>query len=139
MPLTCPKCRHPLEKRVVKGTDVEHCAGCSGVWFDRGKLGRILRHGGRDALRALSLAHVELAEDGRRDWQLLWYDEQGGECPRCLQLMARRETKERRGLFLDECDTCGGTWFDGAKVDDLLSAERRGLKAWLLGLLGGAA
>jgi len=115
--------------------DVEHCDNCSGIWFDKGKLERIRRLGGRNAIRALSLEHVDLTQDGRRDWQLIWYDEQQGECPRCFEVMSRRESDEQPELYLDHCEVCGGVWFDGGEVEDLLGADGPGLAAWLLGLL----
>ena len=121
MYLACPKCRARLELKVVRGTDIEHCPHCSGIWFDRGKLERILLSGGENHVRAISLAHIDMAPDGDRDWKALWYDEQLGDCPRCHREMTRTESPDRKDLFIDVCDECGGNWYDGGEVDDLFT------------------
>ncbi len=40
--LCCPKCGHGMETRDHKGTEVEVCTFCEGVFFDRGELEQLL-------------------------------------------------------------------------------------------------
>jgi hypothetical protein len=40
---TCPKCSGKLEKCTVKGSLVERCENCEGIWLDKGGLTEILR------------------------------------------------------------------------------------------------
>jgi uncharacterized protein len=46
----CPLCRDTdLEPRFARGTEVDVCPRCRGLWLDRGELERLLDEGGASA------------------------------------------------------------------------------------------
>ena len=125
--LSCPKCDVDMNVRAVRGIVIDHCPKCSGLWFDKGELNHIVKSGGEDALRALSIAYIdpktgELELPKERDWKQLWYDEKPGACPRCLEGLERKPSKIKKELNYDECPDCGGTWYDGGEIFELLTA-----------------
>ena len=40
---TCPKCSGKLEQCTVRGSVIERCENCEGIWLDKGELAEILR------------------------------------------------------------------------------------------------
>jgi hypothetical protein len=41
----CPKCGNEMRTETIEGVEVEKCAGCEGIFFDRGELETLLlRH-----------------------------------------------------------------------------------------------
>jgi rubrerythrin len=45
-------------------------------------------------------------------------------CPKCGMDLA---TIEFRGIKLDRCPSCGGTWFDAGEVEQLTNPQNTGL------------
>ena len=115
--LVCPKCDRALS---VKDVVIDHCKSCSGLWFDKGELEQIVKKGGHDEVRSLSIAEAVEIDGGGRTWKSVWYDENEGGCPRCRTQMKRVESSGKRDLFVDACPTCEGIWYDGGEVDLLL-------------------
>ena len=128
MTLSCPKCDTPMEKKTVGAVVIDHCPGCAGLWFDEGELQYGLADGGRDELKRLSTAAQPPTE----------HDLKPADCPRCAAPLARVLSPGRSDLYVDVCGLCGGVWYDGGEVDDLLAdGVGRRLGRFVKGLLGG--
>jgi Zn-finger nucleic acid-binding protein len=72
MSLTCPKCHDTMQAYERDGVHVDRCAGCRGVFLDRGELERLLDTDLDKALdtdRVLPMARY----DGRRDYHNTQY------------------------------------------------------------------
>jgi Zn-finger nucleic acid-binding protein len=92
-PLSCPKCRAPLEPhKVTERATVDACPKCYGVWYDHGELSV--------RLELETLADSSLA------------------CPRCGQRLKVAQSKSGE-LVLDHCLACGGYWFDVGEIQTL--------------------
>ncbi len=118
--LTCPKCDTRLSVTGVKEVVIDHCKSCSGLWFDKGELEAIVKKGGDDEVRSLSVAEAGEVDDEGRTWKSVWFDENEGGCPRCRTPMMRVESAGKKDLFVDACPRCEGIWYDGGEVDLLL-------------------
>ena len=106
--MTCPGCRTELERKTVRGRDVEvdRCPKCGGVWTDAGEVGRIL--GAAAAQRAPVPQNARpAANDG---------------CPRCrkpLCVFAYPGTM----TVVDGCRECSGIWLDGGELEEIHRAR----------------
>ena len=111
MKLSCPKCDLAMETRTVGAVVIDHCPQCAGIWFDEGELQHGLAAGGKEELKRLSTAHA--APNG--------YDTKPADCPRCKAPLSRVPSPSREDLHVDACGLCGGVWYDGGEVDELLA------------------
>ena len=99
---------------VTLGTVViDHCAHCSGIWFDEGELQAGLAQGGKKKLKSLSTAARAITG----------HDLKPANCPRCSQDIAlvRIPSPGNNSPHIDVCSECGGVWYDGGEVAELLS------------------
>jgi len=104
--MNCPKCgTAELKAITIDGVEVDQCATCSGLWFDRRELGDLLN---RNTQRVGEILGGE--------------DEQGkdyyrGKCPRDGQDMLRVRSSRNRDVTLDACHVCQGIWLDGGEFE----------------------
>lgn len=106
--MNCPKCIQPLSATTVRGTEVDKCPGCHGIWFDEHELERILAQKSAD-LRPLR---------GGRDQTAL--DRQRGQCPRDGKNLTRVCSTRDSAVVVDVCPVCRGIWLDGGELKKLL-------------------
>lgn len=131
--LDCPGCAADLDAwsldpRVGTGSDqgyrgaearVHGCRSCGGVWVERATLDAMVREA---SIRAPTDARP--ADIPRREMTL------GGKivyrkCPRCRELMNRRNFARVSGIVVDECAGCG-TYFDAGELEDVVAFVRAG-------------
>ena len=134
-PLLCPRCGGELEAFAYPGTDVtvDMCRRCRGLWLDQGELQQI--RSGRSSLRKEELHRLEMSVEtpGKAFLDLL---EEGGEPPRTCLRCGRGALKplalQYWGIVVDRCDVCGGIWFDGGELEQVLDLCPKKLKVpWL--------
>jgi Zn-finger nucleic acid-binding protein len=105
--ISCPKCAQPMHEWTSKGTTLDHCPRCRGLWFEEGELVRHIRNMGG-----------EVSERELRDGRGSRYA-----CPRC------RGSQLVEGLLqsvrVDACASCHGLFLDLGEVHELLGAIRR--------------
>lgn len=137
--MKCPKCPGtdlegvgvPFRDRSIPGPDetagtleVDLCASCGGVWFDKNELDRYLDSAAKP-LPPMAKA-VDRAQDAK-----------AGLCPRCNLPLAKKPLPSNPLLSADCCAKCGGLWLDAGELEraagkDLPFAER--LKAAFSGV-----
>ena len=118
-----------MAARTIGTVVIDHCAACAGIWFDEGELQQGLAQGGKRELKQLSKSTAAVPD----------HDVTVGSCPRCSQhpAMTRTPSPTNPDLHVDTCLECGGVWYDGGEVDQLLDGgmgERMG--RFLKGLVG---
>ncbi|MBM4367809.1 MAG: zf-TFIIB domain-containing protein [Deltaproteobacteria bacterium] len=102
MVLECPRCKRPLAAADLGGTTVDACAGCGGTWLDRGEL---------EAVAARPAAASETAASPFVETAVKYLP-----CPRCRQLMTRRQYERFSGVVLDYCGA-HGVWADRGEIE----------------------
>lgn len=107
----CPRCRARLTPIEHQGCHAATCVGCRGLFTSRAELAPILG----PALGVLDRAQV------LRLPPLL-----SPTCARgCGPLHTRVVPSEGRAVEIDECDSCGGLWFDRGELDAIRRAGQR--------------
>ncbi|MEX1104373.1 MAG: zf-TFIIB domain-containing protein, partial [Dehalococcoidia bacterium] len=123
--LSCPFCEHhpPLADfrryESVTFTPLRYCPNCYGFWATGDSLARGVGDPGTDhpALRAgqaprrcrVCNGHLKPSGDCTKCERAL----PPTRCPACRTPMTRFEQK---GITVDGCDTCHGTWFDMGEI-----------------------
>lgn len=113
--MNCPKCQsnEPLVVIERHCVELDYCAECHGVWFDRHEL------------NLLFLQEESNASDSKPDWEMalmsgtcsLSLKEEACVCPRCLVLMEKMPVGE--ACLLDRCGQGHGFWFDAGELDSV--------------------
>jgi uncharacterized protein len=121
--LSCPKCKgRKLTPVSIDGTEVDRCAECGGVWFDKGELGEALRHGG-GALAPLTAPPAHEHSAGPCADHADDPDRRRGRCPRHAKVMIQTESLRVPDLTLETCPSCRGIWLDGGELSRLRTAK----------------
>jgi hypothetical protein len=118
--MRCPKCLTadlesvavPFKDRSVPGPDdtigkieLDVCAACGGVWFDKDELDRYLD------TAALPVPPMAKAVDPAQD-------RKAGLCPRCCSRpLHKAPLPSNPRLTADSCPQCGGLWLDAGELE----------------------
>ncbi len=100
--LRCPRCSGSrLEQCVYEGKEVDICPRCGGLWcepwdWDTEQLGEAPVVG----------PFLERAAD------IINVGESRLQCPECARSLTRLTVRAVKNLEIDQCDRCGGVWFD---------------------------
>jgi Zn-finger nucleic acid-binding protein len=99
--LDCPGCQSPMEVEVQRGVEIHRCIGCAGLWLDPGELESMVdepRHVQPDVARL---------REGMKEVEVPRGPVRYRKCPRCTQVMSRRNFGSHSGVIVDECRTHG--------------------------------
>jgi Zn-finger nucleic acid-binding protein len=113
--MTCPKCAGTLARLEIDGVEVDRCASCGGIWFDKGELGPLL-DGDTGKIRALLGGEDPDHLDARR-----------GRCPRHEKPLLRVTSARNPDVRIETCGVCQGVWLDGGEFERIKRA-RPGVK-----------
>lgn len=109
--MKCP--RHyaaQLERRVLKGIDVDQCPLCTGIWLEAAELKRVLcamDHPTRDPMSAPTCAE----------------DEAPMRCPHCGAVAVLVAMPPVR---INVCSACQGVWLDAHELETLKALDAAG-------------
>ena len=102
----CPVCENQrLTNHNFKGTPIDICDNCGGLWLDKGELNAIA-HPITGDIEFCSQEHVgEVRLSGIN-------------CPKCEgQPLHKTQFIEFTDISLDHCPKCNGLWLDKAELD----------------------
>ena len=106
--MNCPKCAKQLFSTTVRGTEVDQCKSCGGIWFDESELETILE---------LKPSELKPLRKGRHQSDL---NVVKGKCPRDDNDLLRVCSARNSAIVVDTCLECRGIWLDGGEFDRLL-------------------
>lgn len=116
---SCPACGASLvASGAANGVEIDACMGCGGIWLDVGELERLT-------------ADVASREDGEVVPRRRGGDEEVRyrECPRCREVMLRRNFGATSGVIVDECAR-HGLFLDAGElqaIEAFLRAQARAM------------
>ena len=96
----------------MDGIEVDSCAGCGGVWFDKAELGPLLD---KTPQQVEPLLSGDDAEDANYRRQVV--------CPRDGNKLLRVKSARNREVTIDACPTCQGVWLDGGEFRRIHDAQ----------------
>lgn len=105
---SCPREGHSLTRREIVGIEFFFCKTCHGLWFSPEALADLTACviKGIDPPMSLASCRPPAIEEGTA---------------RCLcpghPLM---ESREKDGVTVDQCPSCGGVWLDGGEIAEIL-------------------
>ena len=110
--MRCPKCRTDMEQVMIDDTEIDRCLTCHGLWFDDGELSKVRT---REAAAVLDIGDVKT---GKKQNEIEHY-----RCPRCAGPMNRLVDPEQTHIWFEQCDSCGGSFFDAGELTDLATVS----------------
>ncbi|MBZ5712070.1 zf-TFIIB domain-containing protein [Nannocystis pusilla] len=123
----CPGCGEPLHRAAVRhGVELDACGACGGIWLDAGEL-ESLTSGldpapGRGAADEAELRGRVPRPASRES------DVRYRECPRCRDVMNRRNFGTISGVIVDECRR-HGLFLDAGELEEVEAFLRAGGRA----------
>ena len=133
--LSCPRCGGVLSSVHYPHTDVtvDVCDACEGVWLDNGEFPRI--RAWHQSLEQQDFAELDTHESRSEEFLrsfLADMDTATMLCPRCQKPALEELDLDYSGVVLDRCLQCGGVWFDGGELEQVLDLCPKKLKVpWL--------
>ncbi len=102
LPYRCPRCGDlSLEPVQYEGTPLEICTNCSGLWCTPTSWDH-QRHGTAPIVGPFLERAPDIIDAGPSEL----------ECPECRKSFTALHVRGIRDLEIDQCDHCGGVWFD---------------------------
>lgn len=114
--MQCPKCHEMMEEVHAAYQDYAHrCTSCHGLFISRSAMSAISREWfAFPDLRSEQYVDTGSAAQGRE------YDAVDDiECPACSVPMAHVTVDRQRHIWLEQCDECGGIFFDAGELTDV--------------------
>jgi Zn-finger nucleic acid-binding protein len=101
----CPRCQADLGPQALGPNRIERCVSCHGVWIAAAEFNQLMHDLDRlEAVRTRELAHREPEE-------AVSYLA----CPRCSEIMERRNFGRSSGIMVDTCKK-HGIWLDRGEL-----------------------
>lgn len=107
--MKCPKCGGVLEPVAQDSIEVDRCAQCGGLWFDRMEADRLRKV--PSSAKAIDTGDAKVGEQQNQIGKI--------ECPRCHTQMIRMVDLEQHHIWYESCTVCYGKWFDAGEFKDL--------------------
>ena len=116
--MKCPACRKTLKEIVYENEKINICPYCGGMWFDNGKMQRVI-----DSLLAKNQSDYQQAlKESYRD-KIIGINKRTQikrKCPRCSVDMQVFNYSYDSNIFLDKCPKCSGIWTDKGELKAVL-------------------
>lgn len=111
--MDCPKCVGKLKEIEVgemegKQTFVDQCQICSGIWFDKNELDKVMH---------MKIKFVETAKGFDKSAIGTGLDAKKGKCPKCQKELERISAPNDDRIKMDYCVECEGCWLDGGELE----------------------
>lgn len=99
--IDCPGCGSPMDVEFRKGVEIHCCITCAGLWLDPGELESMVDDPGPVQ------ADVARLREGMKEVAVPSAPVRYRKCPRCAQVMQRRNYGSHSGVVVDECSRHG--------------------------------
>lgn len=110
--MKCPVCKITTTAVEFDKIELDYCAACRGIWFDRGELELLLDTLTRETARDLV--------DSLMQRPALNASEKSRRCPICRRTMRKIDIGSGREILIDVCNYGHGLWFDGGESGALI-------------------
>jgi Zn-finger nucleic acid-binding protein len=119
--LSCPRCKVPLQTRIVSKAGLFECADCAGLWLPVGVFENICSNS-----ETMSAATRLFGPGKNKHFELAATEEvKYMPCPGCKNLMNRRNFGRVSGVIIDTCRNCG-VWLDNQELNRIVQFIQAG-------------
>ena len=118
--LPCPTCKKAMLSGKLGNFPLHECTSCFGLWVDHATLEHVWRDAEQHSLPP-SRPHLNTGMNPPGGIPRVKYLP----CPRCRQLMNRKNFALRSGVIIDVCAQ-HGTWFDANELHGIVQFIRQG-------------
>jgi Zn-finger nucleic acid-binding protein len=105
--MKCPVCKLSTAAVEFDKIELDYCAVCHGVWFDRGELELLLDTLTRGTTRELVNSLMQRPQQN--------VSEKSRKCPICRRVMRKIDIGSGQEIIIDVCNAGHGLWFDGGE------------------------
>lgn len=111
--MECPKCKIELDKKSIKGIEVDECDKCEGIWCDNKELKQVKDNTDSDL--------------NWMDFDIWKHSEKFSakpakvNCPECGNLMNVIDYENTK-VEIDFCEQCKGIWLDKNELENIITA-----------------
>ena len=107
--MLCPSCATEMIEKEYAGVSIDICAGCEGVWTDKGELGKIVSN------KEEEFDPDKVIETFKNRWTPR-ETSSDKVCPQCHQKMKEFNYADT-GIMLDRCVNGHGIWLDSDELE----------------------
>jgi Zn-finger nucleic acid-binding protein len=118
--LLCPRCEINLTESVYGDLAIDECFACGGTWFDDKELQAFAARFRKRKEEAEGPPLGEHVERFTLDAKVQYL-----KCPRCQQMMGRKNFGRISGVIIDRCGD-HGYWLDGSEVEKIVAFIQTG-------------
>jgi Zn-finger nucleic acid-binding protein len=108
---TCPICKCPLEKNEYRGSTIDICPACNGIWLDSKEF--YFHVSERDTFEDPEIPREFVKKPLEKKKAYI-------PCVRCGSLMARQNFRRISGVLIDICKD-HGVWLDAGELEQIRS------------------
>ncbi len=123
----CPDCEIFLETIMIDKAQklyIEQCKHCKGIFLDFGELEALME---REIVKS-EKRDIQKLQDITNNPRVRETKVRYKKCPECRKVMARLNYKQRSGVIIDRCASCG-YWLDGGELRQIMEwAKLEGLQ-----------
>lgn len=116
----CPRCGAALRERALAAITVVECSSCGGLWLSPEVFDRLCQDADVSAGATRELAQGTLPRAPFTEQKIAYLP-----CPRCKDLMVRKNFGGASGVILDVCRH-DGIWLDHGELERVLAFVRAG-------------
>lgn len=100
--MNCPKCKNKLKhgKANENAAEIDYCARCKGIWFDKGELEQIV---------SAAIKDIGVTSQAQKNNIL---------CPKCYRPLYKF-TYPQTLVQIDMCKKCKGLWLDAGELKEI--------------------
>ncbi len=110
--MVCPKCTSQMKLIQFQGYEVDRCANCKGLWFDK------LEY---EELKVAENPQILDVGDANVGKQFNKVD--NIQCSHCQCDLIKMEPDNQPGICYDGCPECNGVFFDAGEFKDFLRKD----------------
>jgi Zn-finger nucleic acid-binding protein len=120
--LQCPRCDCSLQTRTIDEFEINECGACGGMWLSADTFRVLCDTKQTDGVVTRGLAmkksrnHFELSDQDKVKYV---------PCPKCKNLMNRRNFGRVSGIVIDTCRDCG-VWLDNQELNLIIQFVQAG-------------
>ena len=114
----CPNCEIFLDTIMIdkeKALYIEQCKHCQGIFLDFGELEALMeREIVKSEKKEITILQEVINNPRVREKKVKYK-----KCPQCRKMMARFNYKQRSGVIIDRCGSCG-YWLDSGELRQIM-------------------